>query len=194
MEINLMRRIETRIFPFLLSTIFFLYPTDSIAQYSFERTYGGFHYDVGHSVQQTSDGGYIITGIKDANNIHSPSTGNIYLIKTNASGDTLWTKTFGGSAADWGYSVQQTLDGGYIITGHTESFGAGLRDVYLIKTDALGNAIWTRTYGGSNGDEGNSVQQTSDGGYIITGHTESFGAGLRDVYLLDKNLWGFFFG
>lgn len=105
-------------------------------------------------------------------------------------GSTRWTQTYGGSDRDGGYSVQQTLDGGYIIAGHTDSFGAGNSDVYLIKTDPSGDTLWTQTYGGSSGDGGQSVQQTLDGGYIITGHTDSFGVGGFDVYLLKTDANG----
>ncbi len=88
--------------------------------------------------------------------------------------DTVWTKTYGGTFEDCGNSVQQTYDGGFIIAGYTSSFGNGNRDIWLIKTNALGDTFWTRTYGGVCNDEAKSVQQTFDGGYIITG---CFGTG-----------------
>jgi len=98
-----------------------------------------------------------------------------------------WWRTYGGTNDDYGHSVQQTSDGGYIVAGYTESFGAGYDDVYLIKTDTSGDTLWTRTYGGTSNDDGYSVQQTADGGYVITGSTWSFG---RDVYLIKTNAYG----
>jgi hypothetical protein len=159
---------------------------DSSGDTLWTKTYGGSDNELGNSVQQTTDGGYIITG-----NMWSLATGtaDIWLIKTDASGDTLWTKTFGGSDNDVAYSVQQTNDGGYIITGEANSF-VGDGDVLLIKTDALGNALWTKTFGGSDIDWGSSIQQTSDGGYIITGLTRSYGAGDYDTYLIKTNSSG----
>jgi len=160
--------------------VYFL-KTDAFGDTLWTRTYGGAGYDYAYSVQQTSDGGYIITGA---------TSGDVYLIKTNASGDTLWSRTYGGRNSDGGYSVQQTSDGGYIIAGYTESFGAGYGDIYLIKTNASGDTLWTKTYGGINDDYGNSVQQTSDGGYIIAGGSCTFGQWGCDVYLIKTNASG----
>lgn len=136
----------------------------------------------GYSVQQTLDGGFIVTGF--TNNFNTGSA--VYLIKTNAIGDTLWTKTYGGGIHDVGQSVRQTLDGGCIILGNTSSFGAGSNGIYLIKTESNGNMLWSKTYSGAGGF---SVQQTFDGGFIITGQT-SFGAGGVDVYLLKTDADG----
>ena len=157
-----------------------------LAQTSWWRTYGGTNDDRGYSVQQTSDGGYIIAGRTAS---FGAGYDDVYLIKTDASGDTLWTRTYGGTRSDVGYSVQQTTDGGYVIAGRIESFSGG-EFVYLIKTDASGDTLWTRTYGGGSYDEGYSVQQTSDDGYIIAGYTRSFGAGGFDVYLIKTNASG----
>ena len=95
-----------------------------------------------------------------------------------------WAQSFGGSAFEVGNCVQQTTDGGYIITGGTNSFGNGNRDAYLIKTDGNGVEQWNQTFGGVEFDLGNSVKQTTDGGYIITGETTSFGNGYTDIYLI----------
>ena len=141
----------------------------------FEKTFGGANFDLGYSVQPTSDGGYIITGSTES---YGNGDADVYLVKTDANGDSLWTKTFGGASQDYGSSLQLTSDGGYIIAGRT-TYGNGDKDVYLIKTDANGDSLWTKTYGGSSVDFGFLCTQTTDGGYIITGATESFGNGGR---------------
>lgn len=99
-------------------------------------------------------------------------------------------RTYGGASDDFSGSVQQTTDEGYIIAGWTESFGASGDDVYLIKTDGNGATFWTKTYGGTDDDSGNPVQQTRDEGYIIAGSTKSFGAGWSSVYLIKTNSSG----
>jgi len=163
----------------------YLVKTNSFGDTLWTRRYGSANYDEGYSVQQTSDGGFIIAGYTGPSDT---SSSDVYLVKTDSSGSTLWTRTYGGTYTDWGSSVQQTYDGGYIIIGTT--FGANSSDVYLVKTDSLGDTLWTRTYGGTETDHGNSVQQTYDGGYIIAGSTTSFGAGMTDVYLVKTNSFG----
>jgi hypothetical protein len=175
----------------------YLVKTDANGDTNWTKTFGDTGNNYGGSVQQTSDGGYIIIGSTEA----SGPVGNydVYLIKTDANGNQQWSKTYGNSAWDAGSSVQQTTDGGYIITGSTNSFGAGSYDVYLIKTDANGNQTWFKTFGGSGEDRGSSGQQTLDGGYIITGFTKSYGAGNSDVYLIKtdangEHIWSVTFG
>ena len=165
----------------------YLLKVDSLGDTVWTRTYGGSGDEWGACIEPTNDGNYIIVG-----GTHSYGAGysDIWLLKVNLSGDTLWTHTFGGASYEWGYSVQQTSDLGYIVTGCTESFGAGGEDVYLVKMDSLGNTLWTRTYGGGGGDRGYFVRQTSDLGYVVLGYTGSFGAGSSDFYLIKTNTAG----
>ncbi len=167
----------------ILSLSVFLNFTAS-AQVTFQKTFGGENIDDAYSVQQTNDDGYIIAGYTLS---FGEGSRDVYLIRTGVNGNVLWTKTYGGSDTDYAWAIQQTADSGYIIGAHSGSFGAGSHDVYLIKCDLNGNATWTKVYGGSNADGAYSLQQTTDGGYIIAAHVNSFGAGLHDVYLIKTN-------
>lgn len=224
--------------------------TDSVGTLLWERTYGGLYIDAGMLVQNTFDGGFIVAGFKDdistsnskiwllkmdvngdttwtktitaglganhANFVQQTTDSgyfiagytsargagayDVFIIKTNSIGDTLWTRTFGGSGSDGAYSAQQTTDGGYIVAGGTASFGMGMGDMYLIKTDSLGDSLWTKTYGGTRPDNCYSVQQTLDGGYILAGLTESFlDTIFSDAYMVKTNsngdtIWTHFYG
>ncbi|NQS96907.1 MAG: hypothetical protein HQ591_00480 [candidate division Zixibacteria bacterium] len=142
----------------------YLIKTDLLGNLQWQQTYSG---SIGNSVQQTNDDGYIIAG-----KISSPTWDpDICLIKTDSMGNLLWSHSYGGMMIDVGNSVRQTSDGGYIIAGETNSYGAGEFDMCLLKTDSLGNLLWQHTFGGIHHDKGYSVQQTLDQGYIITGFT-----------------------
>jgi hypothetical protein len=153
------------------------------------KTFGGLDDDEGYSVQQTEDGGYIITGSTES---YGAGGEDIWLIKTDSRGNKKWSKTFGGSEWDGSYSVQQTQNGGYILAGSTRSYGADGRnyDVLLIKTDSKGNEKWNKTFGGAYFDWRGSVQQTQDGGYILAGSTSSYGVGESALWLIKTDSKG----
>ena len=158
-----------------------LVKTDSSGNILFNKNFGGSDADRGLSVQQTADGGYILTG-------YTASTGagldDMYLIRTDASGNLVWAKTFGSTGRDYGNAVKQTADGGFLIAGYTLSYGAGSEDLWLVKTDNAGNQLWHKTYGGTAADVANSMDLTTDGGYVVVGYTLSSGAGVHDAWLL----------
>ena len=164
-----------------------LIKTDANGNVQWAKTYGGTDDDYASSVQQTSDGGYILAGTTWS---FGAGWSDIFLIKTDANGNVQWAKTYGEAGYDLASSVQQTSDGGYILAGYTYSFGAGNGDILLIKTDANGNVQWAKTYGGTDDDRAYSVQQTSDGGYIVAGYTASFGAGGLDIFLIKTDASG----
>ena len=212
----------------------FILRTNSIGDTLWTKMYGGSTFSYGQAVEQTADGGFIITGttampgggilllkisaigdslwarsygevspsvfgggydIEIINNSEYLIAGwislngarDVFLIKADSTGDTLWTKIIGGNGEDEARSVKQTTDGGFIITGLTNSFGAGDDDVYLIKTDSAGNITWTETYGFVFDDIGESVIQTSDGGLAIVG-TSDRGSGDTQVWFMKIGL------
>ena len=162
----------------------YLIKTDSEGDTLWTRVYYPWYsyWNEGYSCQQTRDGGYVAVGFSI-----SQTTGEMdfYLITTDADGDTIWARTYDEGDLDWGFSVRQTYDGGYIVSGFTNTSGSGSgNDVYLIKTNSEGDTLWTKTFGGSDGDVGYDVQQTSDSNYIVVGATGSCGAGSSDLFLV----------
>jgi len=146
-----------------------------------QKTYGGNAGEGAGSIQQTADGGYIVAG---------NYTGDALVLKLFSNGDVEWQKTYGGNAGDNAYSIQQTEDGGYILRGYTQSFGAGSGDIWILKLFSNGDVEWQKTYGGNARDSAYSIQQTEDGGYIVAGITESFGAGDFDFWVLKLSSTG----
>ncbi|MBU0692732.1 T9SS type A sorting domain-containing protein [bacterium] len=166
---------------------FWLVKTDTHGDSLWSRNFGGSNNENCHSMQQTTDGGYILAGDTWS---YGAGESDFWLVKTDANGNRLWSHTFGGIGADKCWSIQQTYDGGYVLAGYTGSFGAGSRDFWLVKTDANGDSLWSRTFGGNSDDNCHSIQQTTDGGYVLAGYTESFGAGDQDFWMVKTNANG----
>ncbi|RJP82578.1 MAG: T9SS C-terminal target domain-containing protein [Candidatus Zixiibacteriota bacterium] len=154
---------------------------DASGNMSWFQDYGmsGEHPDGAHWVEQTSDGGYIVLGYTTIN----PGSYDMYLIKTDAQGNQLWYRTYGGERYDEGFCVHQLSDDGYIFVG-CDQISAYNDDVSVFRTDANGNVIWNRTYGNTSEDLGFEIQKTNDDGYIIIGSAGSVGADASDIYLI----------
>lgn len=150
------------------------------------KTFGGVENDLGHSVRECYDGGLIICGTTSSYG----SNTDVYLIKTNNSGDSLWAKTFGGSAGETGSSVRETSDNGFAIVGNTGSYGVGYSSIYLVRTDSIGDTLWTASYGNDRADLGNTIEVTNDEGFIIGGTTVEDGDFYYNAYALKLDSLG----
>jgi len=172
-----------------------------------ETNLGGSDWDWATSIQQTTDGGYIVAGHSKSNDgdVGGNNGGYDYwIVKLNASGDLVWETSLGGSDEDKAYSIKQTSDGGYIVAGTTESNDGdigdnnGLKDYWIVKLDASGDLVWETNLGGSHYDEAKSIQQTTDGGYIVAGESRSYGGdgdvggnnGLSDYWIVKLDASG----
>ena len=151
------------------------------------RRYGGTGDEAGEALAQTTDGGFIVVGYTSSS---GQGLKDVYVVKTTADGQTEWIKTIGGTTEDAGYSIAATTDGGYIVCGYTASFDVALGDIYLLKLTAIGDIVWTKSYGKAGFDGGYSVQQTADGGYILTGTYKNNGTENYDVILLKTDAVG----
>jgi len=154
--------------------------TDAQGNELWNKTFGGNDGEWLRTAYKTSDGGFILVGRTYSYGVN----GDAYVIKLDAQGNMEWGKNYGGLDYDCGNGITETSDGGYIIAGATKSYGAGYYDSWLIKIDTWGNMEWNLTFGGVENDTFAFIQQTSDGGYICVGSTQSYGAGNYDVWLV----------
>jgi hypothetical protein len=161
--------------------------TDSQGNEQWSQVYGEDIQGYGYSVQQTNDGGFIVAGTSV---VRGGKQSDVYMLKLDAHGNEEWSQRHGGLEEEVARCIRQTDDGGYIIVGYSESFGAGDEDLILLKTDISGAIEWTQIYGGSEADRGASVRQTQDGGYIIVGSTKSFGKGDYEVWVIKTDSLG----
>ncbi len=211
----------------------------SPAQVMFQKTFGGTALDYAYDMQKTSDGGYVMGGIR----MSPPTTyGTSFVVKTNANGDTLWTSYFGDTCGQYVNDIVQTYDGGYlscggkfmcgniplaggdivrldqngnvlwckycsggaedpypcmqaqdgnfIVGGYLMGIGAGAQDACMMKLNANGDTMWSRTYGGTGDEWFYHILQTPDGGYLGAGKTTTYGQGGKDIYLVKTNAGG----
>jgi hypothetical protein len=172
----------------------YFFKTDSTGAMQWAKTFSTTDLDVASAIIRTADNGYAITG-------YTRETGlkHVLLIRTDSNGDTLFTKTYGGSADDQGVEMMQTADGGFVIIGKTFSQSLGESDILMMRTDAQGNLIWSKSFGGSFWDEGAGIIQLQDGNYLISGSTISFGQGDFDILLVKTDttgniIWGKTYG
>ena len=151
-----------------------------------EESYGGRGSDGGNYAIKVSDGGYIMVGYTDA---YGNGMNDIWLIKTDFTGEKEWSQVYGGKKDDYGWGVTETIDGGYVIVGETFSFGNGQSDIYLFKVDSVGHKIWDNTFGGIADDVGYSIANADDGGFVVASQTRSYGKGGSDGMLVkfDQN-------
>ncbi|MBD3233828.1 MAG: T9SS type A sorting domain-containing protein [candidate division Zixibacteria bacterium] len=159
------------------------------------QTYGGDSWDGAFSAQATTDGGYVLAG---ATNSFGAGGYDFYVIKADGDGNVLWQQTYGGTEDEWANSIKQTSDGGYIIVGYTTSFQPGGEDFYLVRIDANGTVIWTLPFGTDWDDRAESVDITTDGGFIVAGYNYTLG-NPYNAYLVrfDSNgngVWAYNYG
>ncbi|UCC78927.1 MAG: T9SS type A sorting domain-containing protein [Candidatus Zixiibacteriota bacterium] len=175
----------------ILDTDAYILKTDSAGIYEWATLIGADDIDETCSwIEQTSDGGYVVCGY-----FWAPNTGfDFYIARLNMYGIVQWTQVYDWFNGDYARCVEETNDGGFIVTGYTSSTPDYFQKIFILKTAANGDSIWARRYGGADDDKGYHITQTSDNGYIVTGNTMSFGAGGRDFWILktDENgdtLW-----
>ena len=166
--------------------VLFFSVTNALAQTTFQKIFGGTGYDIFEDAIITSDSGYILVGYRDS---MSAGINDVYVVRTNGSGDTLWTAAYGGSEIEAGRSIRETSDGGFIITGTTKVSLFATYDIYVMKINSNGDLLWSKSYGSPQNDWGMSIKETSDNGFILTGRTE-INQLIPDIFLIKINSSG----
>jgi len=161
-----------------------LFTVEGLGQNTWVKTLGGSGDEIGYSIVPTTDGGYILTGGTRTDDGEfggmNKYSSDIFVMKLNSSGETVWKRTYGGNSDDYGRSITNTNDNGYVLTGYTGSndgdfigMNKGYSDIFVMKLNSNGDIVWKKTYGGSDFDYGYSIITTNDGGYVLTGGTYS---------------------
>lgn len=159
-----------------------LVKTDENGLEQWNQTYGGgWGGDLARSLIQTTDGGFALAGYTYS---YGAGGSDMWLVKTDMNGLPQWNQTYGGIRFDSAFALLQTLDGGFVLAGETESYGVGWSDIWLVKTDRNGFPQWNHTYGGVSSDRALALLQTTDEGFVLAGETESYGAGRTDMWLV----------
>ncbi|HAR98653.1 MAG TPA: hypothetical protein DCS11_07150 [Syntrophus sp. (in: bacteria)] len=159
----------------------YLVRLDGSGNMVWRKTYGGTGRDEAHAVLETPDGGFIVAGETGS---HGAGGKDLWVLKLDMAGTLVWQKTYGSTGNETARAVTLTRDGGYAVAGESDSFGTGNSDLWVLKLFSTGEVAWQKRYGGTGNDGANSIKQSADGGYIITGYTISYGAGDRDFWVL----------
>ncbi len=157
------------------------------AQSQWQRTIGGSNHEEGRCIIQTTDGGYAITGLTFS---YAAGYEDIYVVKLTVSGSVLWTKTIGTSEVDIARSIIQTSDGGYAVAGDIYNYSTTSADLFIIRMDAAGTILWTRTINRAAYDYSCAIIQSSDGGFVIGGMSATGGVFSGDMYVVKLNSAG----
>ena len=174
----------------------FVMKTDQSGEFIWSKTYGAVNDTWFYDMKQTADSGYIICGGMET----APGYDDFYVIKTDISGDTIWTRLFGGPGYDAAYSVVENTDGSYVVAGLSwNTVEQTFFDVLVIKLNHQGDTVWTKRYGGYEASMGYFLDKTSDNGYVVCGRTRSCISCVDDMYLLrldsaGNELWSKTFG
>ncbi len=163
---------------------YWIIKTDEFGQEQWSQIFGGPSSDASYAIIETSTGDFVFTGYSYS---YTHGENDVWVVKTDNLGNLIWAYNYGGTGSEYGMSIVEADDGGYVIAGSTTSFGSGGTDVYLLKINSDGNLEWERTFGGSSDDWAGSIDMVSDGGFIIVGDTKSFGNGDYNVWMIKTN-------